>query len=765
MTVRSSVPTFCGLCIAKCGAIATVEDGELIALEADPTHPTGDALCLKGKAAPELVGRADRLLHPMKRTRPKGDPDPGWQRIGWDEALATAAARLEEVAGRHGPEAVVFSSASPSTTAMADSLDWLQRLRRAFGSPNLCGSVELCGWGRYFASVYTYGASVPGAYLPDLEQAGCILFWGYNPSIARLPHATRTTAALERGAKLIVVDPRRVGLAKRADHWLRVRPGTDGALALSLAHVMIERGWFDREFVARYTNAPFLVGDDGRFHREGDRYVAWDAGRKQAVHWDPSTGTWDVPEPEVALDGDAAFQRMTELCRRFEPHVAERITGVPAAAIEGAARTLYQSRPVAYYAWSGVEQHSASTQTARAIGVLYALTGSLDAPGGNVLFPAVPANLVGGEELLSPAQRQKALGLAERPLGPARWEFVTSDELYTAALESKPYPVRALVGFGANLLLAHADAARGREALASLDFYLHADVFMNPTAELADVVVPVATPFETEALRLGFEVSEAAQSLVQLRRPLVAPRGEARSDLQIMFALAKALGLGEHFFDGDIDAAFRHQLAPSGLDLERLRAEPGGVRVPLTTRHRKFIEGGFGTPSRRIELYSETLLAAGQAALPEFQEPPMSPRSRPDLAERYPLVLTSAKSTWYCESQHRGLPSLRRRAPDPEVELHPETARARRIAAGDWVLIETPHGSVRARARLNGDLDPDVVCGQHGWWQACPEIGAPGYPLIGEGSANLNAILRHRPGDPVSGSAPLRAYLCNVVRL
>jgi anaerobic selenocysteine-containing dehydrogenase len=412
-----------------------------------------------------------------------------------------------------------------------------------------------------------------------------------------------------------------------------------------------------------------------------------------------------------------------------------------------------------------VEQHSAATQTARAIGLLYALTGSLDAPGGNVLLPAVPATPVAGEELLSAAQRQKALGLAARPLGPSRWEFVTSDELYTAALESQPYPVRALVGFGANLLLAHADAARGREALASLDFYLHADLFMNPTAELADVVVPVATPFETEALRLGFEVSESAQSLVQVRRPLVAPRGEARSDVEIIFALATRLGLAAHFFDGDVAAAYRHQLVPSGLSLERLRAEPSGVRVPLTTRHRKFTESGFHTPSRRIELYSETLLTAGHEPLPEFQEPPMSPRSRPDLAERYPLVLTSAKSTWYCESQHRGLPSLRQRAPDPEVELHPETARVRHIAAGDWVLIETPHGSARARARLNDDLDPDVVCGQHGWWQACPEIGAPGYPLLGPGSANLNAILRHRPGDPISGSAPLRAYLCNIVRL
>lgn len=200
------------------------------------------------------------------------------------------------------------------------------------------------------------------------------------------------------------------------------------------------------------------------------------------------------------------------------------------------------------------------------------------------------------------------------------------------------------------------------------------------------------------------------------------------------------------------------------MSLERLRAEPGGVRVELTPRYRKYVDAGFKTPSGKIELYSETLLNHGHAPLPEYEEPSMSPQSRPDLAERYPLILTSAKSTWYCESQHRALPRLRRRAPDPEVELHPDTAGARQIQAGDWVLIETPHGSVRARAKLNADLHPDVVCGQHGWWQACEEIGAPGYPPFGPEGANLNLILRHRPSDPISGSVPLRGYLCNVSR-
>jgi anaerobic selenocysteine-containing dehydrogenase len=284
-------------------------------------------------------------------------------------------------------------------------------------------------------------------------------------------------------------------------------------------------------------------------------------------------------------------------------------------------------------------------------------------------------------------------------------------------------------------------------------------------------VLPVTSAFEAEGLKIGFEINEAAQSLVQLRTPLVPPRGEARSDLQIIFALATRLGLGGHFWNGDLDAAFRHQLAPSGVTLQQLRAEPAGVRVPLVTRHHKYAEldggapRGFRTPSRKIELYSEVLVDHGYPPLPEFEEPRTSPRSRPELAERFPLILTCAKSLWFCETQHRNVASLRRRLRDPQVELHPDTARPRGIAAGDWVRLETPNGSIRARARLNANLDPQVVCGQHGWWQACAELGLPGYPPFGPDSANLNLVLRQQPSDPISGSSPLRASVCNVAPL
>lgn len=786
------IPGYCAMCVSRCGSIAVVENGRFVALEPDPSHPTGKALCAKGRAAPELVYHSDRLLYPLKRTRPKGDPDPGWQRIGWDEALDLTAARLRTIAEENGPESVVFSVASPSTSASDDSLVWIQRLMNAFGSPNLCGAMELCGWGRYQATTYTFGASVPGNYMPDLENAGCILFWGYNPNVARIAHAVATTSALKRGARLIVVDPRRAGPANKADIWLRVRPGTDAALALGIAHVMIERGWFDRDFVRDWTNGPLLVREDnGRLLTESDisagggarRYAAWDDSKGNLITYDPATGSYEGDKPDPALFGEftietlqgsvvcrPAFDRVAELCGRYTPDRVEAICGIVGRQVEDAAWLLWEARPVAYYAWSGVEMQTNATQIARAIAQLYVLTGNFDSPGGNVLFAAVPSADIVGQELMSVEQRGRALGQQERPLGPSRWQHVTSYDVYRAIMEQRPYAVRGLVGFGANMLLAHSDSLRGREALAALDFYVHADLFMNPTAEMADIVLPIASAFEREALKIGFLVSEEAQSLVQLRQPVVEPRGEARSDTEFVFDLACRLGLGAHFWDGDIDAAYRHQLHPSGVSLEALRENPGGVRVPVQTRYRKFAEQkdgasvGFATPTRKIELYSETMLEHGYPPLPEYEEPLVGPITRPDLLDRFPLILTCAKHTLFCETQHRALPSLRRHAPDPEVELHPSAAVERGIGPGDWVHIETPGGSVRARAKMNDTLDPNVVCGQHGWWQACSELGMPGYDPFGPDGANLNLIISNEAIDPVSGSVPHRAYLCQIRR-
>jgi anaerobic selenocysteine-containing dehydrogenase len=786
---------YCSLCIARCGTVATVEDGRFTRLDPDPSHPTGQAICAKGRAAPELVYHPARLTHPLRRTRAKGDADPGWERISWDTALDLTAAAMRRIKDQHGPEAVAFSLSSPSTTAIKDSGDFIRRLMNAFGTPNGVTSLDLCGWGRGFATRYVYGVgsvgTSAGGAMPDIDHTGCLILWGYNPSSSRLPHAIAALDAKKRGTRLIVIDPRQVGLAGKADVWLRVRPGTDGALALGLANLMIQRGWYDAAFMRTWSNGPLLVrADTGRLLTAADlspdgharHYLAWDRAAARAVTYDPSTGRYDGDSATLALDGEyriatphgdvvchPAFALYAALCRRYPPDVVEATCWVPRAQLEEAARMIWHARPVSYYAWSGHEQHANVTDTARAMALLYALTGCFDAPGGNVLLPAVPSSPVGGDDLAATRRLAPALGRAKRPLGPARWNHITASELYDAILASTPYPVRGLVGFGANMLLAHAEGARGRDALAALDFYAHADLFMTPTAALADVVLPVASAFEREALKIGFEISTEAQALIQFRQAVVPPPGEARSDTEIVFDLAGRLGLAAEFWNGDIESAYRHQLAPSGVALETLRAQPEGVRVPLKARHTKHAESdadgnprGFATPSRRIEIYSETFLDHGYRPLPDFAEPAIGPVMRPDLAVRYPLVLTCAKPSLFCQSQHRALPSLRKLARDPKVDLHPETARARQIAEGDWVTIETPDGSVRARAHLNSSIDARVAVGEHGWWQRCDALGAPAYDPFAREGANFNLVISTTTRDQISGTASHRSCLCEI---
>jgi anaerobic selenocysteine-containing dehydrogenase len=787
---------FCGLCIARCGTIATVENGRFARLDADPTHPTGAALCAKGRAAPELVYHKDRLTRPLRRQRPKGHPDPGWEEISWDAALDQIATEMRRVAERFGPHAVGFSQSSPSTTAIGDASGFVRRLMNAFGTPNLVWPLELCGWGRGFATRYAFGVGSvatgsAGGAMADIARSGCLILWGYNPSISRLTHATATVAALKHGMKLIVIDPRHAGLANKADVWLRVRPGTDGALALGLANLMIQRGWYDPAFIREWSNGPLLVrADTGRLLHEGDlmrgtvtgRYLAWDVQASRPIPYDPVTGAYEGSREHLALEGDwhipapdgvircrPVFDHYAALCRRYPPDVVEETCWISPGQLEEAARLIWHARPTSYYAWSGHEQHANTTEMARSMALLYALTGCFDAPGGNVLLPSIPTASITGEDLPSAKRLAPAIGLAERPLGPARWNSVSTHDFYRAVLENIPYPVRGLIGFGTNLLLAQADPTRGREALCALDFYAHADLFMTPTAALADIVLPIASCFEREALKIGFEIDAEAQSLVQLRRAVVPPPGEARSDIDFIFDLAVHLGLGKHFWDGDVDAAYRHHLRPSGVSLEQLRAEPAGIRVTLTTRFAKHAEidrhgnaRGFATPSRKVEFWSETFLDHGYPALPDFVEPRLSPFARPDLAARFPLVLTCAKPSLFCQTQHRLLPSLRKRAPDPEIDLHPNTAAARGITAGSWVEVETPAGAMRGRARLNDTLDPRVVVGEHGWWQKCEELGISGYDPFSSQGANFNLTVDATIRDPVSGTPSHRANLCEV---
>lgn len=775
-------PGFCALCKSRCGAILVTRDGRFVGQEPNPDHPTGQALCVKGKAAPEIVYNPQRQLYPLRRTRPKGDADPGWVRISWDEALAETATRLGRIREESGPEAVAFGLTTPSGTPISDDLRWIERFINVFGSPNTAYGTEICNWHKDHAHAFTFGRGIAS---PDFEKTECVVLWGHNPSATWLDHATATAAARARGARLVVVDPRRAGFASRADQWLRVRPGADGLLALGIAGEMIRNGWYDADFMRDWSNGPLLVrADSQRFLRAGDLAAPPPgAGPSDLVAlgkagellaYSPAAKAYagngrPVLDADVSLPGadggtiscHSAFALYRALCEECPPERVEREAWVPADQVRATARLLFEARPVSYYAWSGLGQHTNATQTDRAVSLVMALTGSFDAPGGNVDFARPKAGDVSGAQFMGAEQRAKCLDLMRSPLGPGQNGWVGTDVLYDAILESRPYPIRALFGFGRNFVVNHADGARGVEALARLEFHVQTDIVMSPTAAFADIFLPVNTPWERESLRVGFEGSQRAENLIQLRPAVIESLGESRSDGRIVFELARRLGLGAQFWEGDVEAGFEAVLAPLGLSPAELRAHPEGLSLDGVPHYHRYRREGFKTPTGRIEVFSEALRDIGQDPLPRFVEPALSPVDA--AAEEFPLVLTSAKVVHYCHGQHRHIPSLRRRSPDPEVSLHPDTAGQRGIADGDWVGIHTPHGRVQMRARLDAGLDPRVISAQYGWWQGNEALSLPAYASVGAGSANYNSLISDRAADPISGSTGLRSSLCEVV--
>lgn len=780
------ISTYCAMCTSRCGVIATVEDGVFTKVTADPDHPNG-CICMKGAAAPEMVYSPDRLRRPMKRTRPKGDPDPGWAEISWDDALRTIAEKLTAIKAESGAEAVVFGCATTAGAATEDMRPWLERLQGAFGSPNYLAPGHVCTWNRTFGSKFTYGATTPRI---DLDRSNTILLWGVNPQVTEPAQAMRIAKAMKRGARLIVIDPREHALAKKADCWLRVRPGSDGALALAMIHVLFDEDLYDRAFLRDWTNGPLLVRDDtGALLTGADidpagsagDYAVWAAEAPAICKNIPGTtleeasvfGQFDVVLADgMAVSCRTVAQALRDLATGYAPEISADITWVAAADVRRAARMFATELPSGYESWTGTEMHSDAMQMNRAMHCFYALTGQFDAPGSNVAFATPPVRPVTAAEFLTPAQTGKRLGLAEHPLGPPRDPgLVQHSRVYRAILDGDPYRVRGLVLFGSNVLIGHVDPDRGRAALEALEFYVHVDMFDNPGAAYADILLPAATTWESPAARAGFRGDDATGCWGQYKAAAVPPQHGSRPDLDIIFDLAQRLGLGDAFFDGDQDAAWDHHLSPAGLSIDALRAQPSGRRTDLATVYRKHAQTdpdtgmarGFATPTGRIELYATPFPAAGYDPLPRYHEPADSPMDAGNAD--YPLVLTSFRTIQFIGPQNRNTPRLRAKQPDPFLEIHPDTAQAAGIGDGDWAVVENPHGRVKLKARFAPSMHPRVVSAPYGWWQACTELDLPGHDPFGPDGANLNRLVPDADIDPISASVPHRSRMCRVVTI
>lgn len=692
--------TYCDLCnqVPKCGMKVYVQDGRIVSVEDRENYPAGP-LCVKGLASLEEQYHPDRLLYPVRRSAPKGRADSGWERISWEEAYRTIAAKLNEVKAKYGPDKVCFYVGDPKEPRAA-----VQRLAYTFGSPNFGTESSVCSRSAVMASQLTFGAAIGGS-LPTKQTASCLM-WSKNPAYASPHEMPRLLEAKRRGVKFVIVDPRVTPTVRQlADIHLQLRPGTDGALALGMIHLMLEKeGLCDREFASKW------------------------------------------------IEG---LDELSEYAMQFPPQEVERITWVPAQRIEDAVKLLAGCRPVTWLGSSQATVHSSNgLQNHRAILAVVALTGDFDAPG-SVTVPTYPLGMLPfghtaeftREVELLPGLRDKRVDRDRFPLWAALNSEIQMNLLPEYVEEGR---IKAMVMFGANAML-WPQTAKYQEAIGRLEFAVAADYFLRPwTHAYVDMVLPAATTFERMSPVAVFG------RRIYLREPVVPPSGEAKPDWLIALELGCRLGYEAEFWGGDESQALEAILRKDGLTLNDLRrAGADGVTVPAPgeeafRKHEKGLlrrdgKPGFNTPSGKIELKSKTLEQYGFDALPRYREPVESPARTPELAKEFPLILnTGARVPMFTHSKLRELPSLRRLMPHPVVNLHPRDAEVCAISQGDEVELESPHGRIRLRANLTSEVLPGVIDVSHGWAEA-----------------NVNEVVA-RYFDPITGFVAFKEGLCRV---
>jgi anaerobic selenocysteine-containing dehydrogenase len=600
--------------------------------------------CFKGRASADRLTHPDRLQHPLKRAGKRGGGK--WQRISWDEALEETANNLLEIKEKYGAKAVGFGVGMPKGLEHFV----LIRLANIFGSPNVIASQDVCHAPREMTGVHTCGF-YPVADLHN--PTNLILAWGTN-SLATNEEGQIGVLVLDqvkKGAKLIVVDPRKTDLAARADLWLQLKPGTGPALALGFLNVIIKESLYDHEFVDQYTYG---------------------------------------------------FEELAQHVENYSPEKVAEITGVPADLIRQAARMYAEAKP-ATIMWGNAIEHSIHTfDYTRALVCLMGITANLEVPGGNIhahdpkimgLGQFVRADLI-------PTKAKEMISAYHRVI--PRLMTIAPAYFRKAVLEGIPYPVRGYYGMCTNPLVNWADSQVTYEAFKSLDFIAIADMFMTPSAALADIVFPVAHQYEMNDIgHYGI-----GHGMIFARPKIVDPPGECWPDMKIMNELGKRVSSPELWHE-DHEEFLEDLLRPAGLSYKEFVAK-GYLKGP--DRFRSYLEKGFRTPTGKVELKLSTAEKFKLKPLPEFTGLPE------EQDPEYPLTLISAKSRYFLHSSYRWVDRLRQQEPHPFVEIHPETAAANGINNGDNVLIETKKGKIVQVARVTDTILPQVICAAIGWW-------------------------------------------------
>jgi anaerobic selenocysteine-containing dehydrogenase len=674
-----------------CGILAHVENRRITKIEGDPDSPLNrGTICAKGLAQIERLNHPDRLRYPIKRTGGRGEGK--WERISWDEALGTIAEKISETIKGDGPRAISFAQGTPKGL----ELFLLIRLANLLNIPNISTPGNVCHMPRETASTLTCGFFP----IPDFDHPpACVIVWGSNLFQTNEEGilGSQLKRALDQGAKLIVIDPRKTTIASRADLWLQPRPGTDLALALGILRVIIDKDLYEKVFVEGWTKG---------------------------------------------------FPELKEHLQQYSLEKVSEITWISKEKIIEVAHLFSRTKPACIQWGNALEHNPNSFQCARALLILMAITGNLDATGGNVNRPGPPIMRPG--ELV---QIKKFPDKKEKILSPefrlsTMMGFVPSQLIVKAILTEKPNPIRMMYIQGGNPLLSYANSMETFKAMKKLHFLAVSEIFLTPTAQLADIVLPVATNFEFDDIgHFGLP-----HGFILARQKIVEPLGECWPDSKILNELGKRLGYGQYFWN-DMGECLDEILKPAGMTYDDFKSI--GI-LKGKWEYRGYEKKGFNTPSGKVELFSQQLKEWGYDPLPSYQDLPESP-----LLKEYPLIFTSAKDPFYFHSAYRNISSLRKLSSEPIVLIHPDTATHFGINEGDWVSIETKRGTIRQKAKLNKEIDPRVIVLSFGWW--FPE--RKDLELSGWKESNLNILTNSDPPyEPAIGSTSLRAVPCRIYK-
>ena len=687
---------------AGCGIWAIVKDGRFVRVEAMKEMPVNRGKnCPKAHAAVQWVYSPQRLRYPMRRVGQKGAGK--FERISWDQALELIAAKLTEQKQKYGPESLAILSPARRTYSA-----YLYRFLQAHGSPNY-GHSGICSVQRTFGFNYTVGARPE----PDAANTNLLVTWGAQPVYSRAPkgNVRRFLDAKARGAKVIAIKPTMEPDVALADVWVPIRPGTDAALALAMLHVIINEKLYDAEFVERWTYG---------------------------------------------------FDKLVPHVEQYSPQWAEPITGIPAQQIIDVARMYASAKPACIHHGNGIEHAPSCSDTIRCLAILSSICGNLDRRGGD-LFGSSSSMPAPKPVVMPERYTQEIVDKLVCPEFPLPFQPMiegTSSAypgIFDSVLTGRPYPVRTIIAPGTQPTVSTRGTKRTLEALSKLDFYVVLDVMQTAEMNFADVVVPVATTYESD------HPFESGNNWIMARNQVIEPLGDYKSDYEFWLDLAVKLGYGKDFWNGSITECMDDQLKPLGITYAELRSKPTGLvyqdNPPVYEKYEKV----FSTPSTRLSrapylpqkkvaIYNTTFEEAGFDPLPIWREPPESPTATPDLLAKYPLTFSDFHtSKAFNAGWLRNVPYLREVMPDPTLQMHPDAAAARGIVNGDWVIVESPHGSLKMKADVNPGIRPDTVMALHGWWQGCNELNKKSYPLLEEG-ANTNSMYsteRKKAWDPL----------------